>query len=201
VLNYTSRSRQIIRFTLIAPAKETRDVLLEIPKSAAEQTLTPEDAKVRVAEQTATAYRIPISLAAGETRAITVWLDEPLRESVALVDGDESVVQAVIGANLVNASGRAALNRVLDLRRDATRKAVEVLRQRDLLKDAQDDEDRIRRNLNAVASGDALRSRLMKALDADETRIELVHKAIEDAQAEADKARRVLIDAVSTLRI
>jgi hypothetical protein len=201
VLHYTSRERHVIRVTLTAPAKEARDLLLEIPKSSADQTVTAEDSKVQVTEQTATSFRIPLSLAAGETRTVTAWLDQPLREEEALVDGKEDVLRMVLGANLLNPAGRTALNRVLDLRRDEARKQAEVARQRELLKDVQDDEDRIRKNLNAVSTGDALRSRLTKALDADETRIEQIRKAIDDARAEADAAHRALTDAITTMRI
>src|SRR5262249_4140327 len=67
VLNYTLRHRQVIRITLTAPAKETRDLLLEVPKSGLEQSVTAEDSKVQITEQTASAFRVLVSLAAGET--------------------------------------------------------------------------------------------------------------------------------------
>jgi hypothetical protein len=201
VLNYTLRTRQVIRVAVTAPAKEARDLLLEIPRSNADQTLTPEDNKVRVSEQTATAFRIALSLAPGESRAVTVWLDQPLRQSTALVDGNDTVLQMVVGEDKLNPTARAAVAHVLDLRRDEARKKAEVARQRKLLADVQDDEDRIRKNLAAVATSDSLRTRLTRALDADETRIEQLRKTIDDAQLEADQAHRTLTDAVATLRI
>jgi len=201
VLTYTLRTRQVIRINVTAPAKETRDLLLEIPKSNGDQTLTLEDGKTHASEQTATAFRLALSLAAGESRVVTAWLDEPLHESVALLDGDDTVIQSILGDQKLNQSGRAALNRVLDLRRDEARKQADIAQQRKLLSDVQDDEDRIRKNLAAVTTADPLRSRLTKALDADETRIDQLRKAIDDAQLEADKAHRVLADAVGALRI
>ena len=59
------RTRQVIRIDVTGPAKEARDLLLEIPKSNGEQTLTLDDGKTPVTEQTATAFRIALSLAAG----------------------------------------------------------------------------------------------------------------------------------------
>ncbi len=201
VLTYTLRTRQIIRIAVTAPAKEARDLLLEIPKSNAEQTVTSDDPRTRVTEQTATAFRIALALAAGELRVVTVSLEQPIRQTTALVDGDNAVLQAIIGEDRLSPSGRAALSHVLDLRREEAHKKAEVARQRKLLSDAQDDEDRIRKNLAAVGSSDALRSRLTRALDADETRIEQLRKAIDDAQLEADQAHRTLADAVATMRI
>jgi hypothetical protein len=90
---------------------------------------------------------------------------------------------------------------VLDLRQDEARKAAEVERQRALLEDVLADEDRTRKNLSAVTGADALRSRLLRALDADETKIEQLRKSIDDAVAEVDTAHRALGAAVTALRI
>jgi hypothetical protein len=63
------------------------------------------------------------------------------------------------------------------------------------------DEDRIRRNLAAVAANDALHARLTKALDADETKLEQLAAAIDQATAAADKAHQVLADAATNLKL
>ena len=63
------------------------------------------------------------------------------------------------------------------------------------------DEDRIRRNLAAVAANDALHARLTRALDADETKLEQLNQAIEQATAAADKAHQALAEAAGSLRI
>jgi hypothetical protein len=201
ILNYTIRTREVIHIDITAPAQETRDLLLEIPRSNGDQTLTMEDGKTRVTEQTATAFRIALSLAKGEQRAVTAWLDQPVLQSMALLNGNDQVLQSIVGDDTLNPSGRAALGHVLDLRRDEAHKQTELAQQRKLLDGVQADEDRIRKNLAAVSSGDALRLRLTKALDADETRIEQLGKNIDDAQAAADKAHQALADAVATLHI
>jgi hypothetical protein len=201
VMTYTLRTRQVIRINVTAPVREARDLLLEIPKSNGDQTLTMEDGKTRVTEQTATAFRIAVSLAAKESRTITAWLDEPVRQSVALLDGDDTIIQSILGDQKLTPPARTALGHVLDLRRDEARKQADLALQHKLLNDVLDDEDRIRKNLAAVAASDPLRSRLTKALDNDETRIEQLRKAIDDAQTEVDKAHRALADAVTTLHI
>lgn len=201
VLAYTVRRREVIHIDVSGPAKEARELLLEIPRSNADQTLTIEDGKSHVTEQTATAFRIALALAPGESRAVTAWLDQPLHQTIALVDGNDAVLRSLISEDKLNAAGRAALGHVLDLRRDEARKQANVAQQRKLLDDVQQDEDRIRKNLTAVTAADPLRSRLTKALDADETRIEQLRKAIADAQAEADNAHQALADAVATLHL
>jgi len=201
VLTYTVRTREAIQTVVTAPAKEARDLLLEIPKSNTDQTVTPEDGKLRVTEQTATAFRIALSLAAGESRTVTVWLDQPVHQTVSLVDDDDAVLQTIVGEDKLNAAGRVALGRILDLRRDEAARQAVVEQQQKLLDDVQQDEDRIRKNLAAVTAADPLRSRLTKALDADETKIEQLRRSIDEAQAAVDKSHRALADAVAALRI
>jgi hypothetical protein len=200
VLTYTVRYRQVIRVSVTAPAKEARDLLLEIPRTG-DETLTMEDGKTKVTEQTANAYRIALSLAAGQSRVVTAWLDRPIVQGVALVNGDYTVLRTIAGDDTLDAAGRAALAHILDQRRDEARKQSDLAGLRKQLSDAQDDEDRIRKNLTAVSAGDALRSRLTKALDADETKIDDLRKSIADAQTAADQSHRALADAVGALHI
>jgi hypothetical protein len=201
VLTYTVLRRRVIQIAATAPARDARDLLLEIPKSATDQTLTVDDGKTPIAEQTATAFRIALSLTQGETRTITAWLDQPVRQTVALVDGDDTVLQSIVGAEKLTPSGRAALGHILDLRQDEARKSADLDQQRKRLDDVLADEERIRKNLAAVAATDALHARLIRALDADETIIEELRKSIDIAVTAQAKAHRDLADAVAVLRI
>jgi hypothetical protein len=201
VLTYTQRTRQGLHINISAPAREPRELLLEIPRTAPDQTLTLEDPKLHVTEQTATAFRIALSLAAGETKAITGWLDAPRRESVELIDADEDVLEMITGTDHLNPAGRTALRKIMDLRQELAHRTTEVERQRKLLEDVNADEERLRKNLASVAAGEALHGRLTRALDADETRIDQIQKDIQDAEAEAGKANRALTDAVAALKI
>ena len=65
----------------------------------------------------------------------------------------------------------------------------------------QQDEDRIRRNLAAVAPNDALHARLTRALDANETKLEQLGQALEQANAAADTAHAALAEAAGSLRL
>ena len=200
IVTYTVLNRRIMQITITAPVHASRDLLLEIPKSTAEQTLTVDDGKIPVAGQTDTAFRIALSVKPDETRTIAASLDQPERRTVALIDGDEAILQTITGAEKLNPSGRAALRHILVLRQTEARKSVEVERQNKLLDDVLADEDRIRNNLAAVTPTDALRSRLIRSLDADETKIEALRTSIETATAEQAQAHRDLADAVAALR-
>ncbi len=201
VLTYTVRSRQAIQITMTAPARESRDLLIELPHGAAGQTLSFEDGKTRASGETATAWRVAISLAAGESRTLTAYLDQPIRRTVALTDGDEAPLDFIIDQTGLDPAARAAIRHVLDLRQDAARMAAEAAALRRRMDDVLVDQDRLRKNLAAVTAGDALRARLVQALDASETEAEQTRKAISDANAKAARARQSLADAVAGLRI
>ena len=201
VLTSVMRTRQVVRIATTAPAREARDLLLEIPKSGGDQTLTIEEGKAALTEATASAWRIAVTLKPGETNTIVAFLDQPLRRTTQLVNGDDAMLQLIVGDDTLNAAARSALRHVLDLRRDEARKQAEVESLRKALNDVQADEERIRNNLAAVSAGDALRTRLTKALDADETRIEQLLKSIAGATGEVDQMHRTLATAIATLRI
>ena len=63
------------------------------------------------------------------------------------------------------------------------------------------DETRLRENLKAVQPTDALRTRLVRQLDTDETRHAQLATAAEAAEAAMDKAHAALADAVQSLRL
>lgn len=201
ILNYVLRTRQVVRISATAPANEPRDLLLELPKGSGDQTLTVVEGKAKPTESTAGAWRLAVTLKAGETQIVTVHIDQPLRYSTALLTGDDNTLQLIIGNDSLNAAGRTALRHVIDLRRDEARKRAEVEVLRKTLTDVQADESRIRSNLAAVSASDALRTRLMRALDADETKIEQLGNSIAEATAAADKAHRTLVDAIAALHI
>ena len=200
VLHITTRQREVLRVTITGPANEPRRVLVEIPKDG-DRTLTVEGGPIPGVEETATAWRVPVSLKPGEVRKLTATIDRLEREQTALLADDAEVVVRLLNEQTLSPVARTALQRLAALRQDeaAKRATVEQLKaqQAAILQD----EDRIRRNLGAVAANDALHARLTRALDADETKLEQLNQAIEQATAAADKAHQALAEAAGSLRI
>jgi hypothetical protein len=200
VLSVTSRRREILRLTISAPANEPRKVEVEIPKDG-DRTLTVEGGPVAGTEETATDWRVPVSMQPGEIRRLTVYLDRQVHENTELLADNAKVLVQLLNQQGLSQAARTALLRLAALRQEeATRRAAI-----DQLKAQQaavlQDEDRIRRNLAAVTPNDALHARLTRALDADESRLEQLGQAIEQATASADKAHQALADAVRSLNL
>jgi hypothetical protein len=200
VAHITTRQREVLRVTITGPANEPRRVLVEIPKEG-DRTLTLEGGAIAGTEETATAWRVPVTLKVGEVRKLTAYIDRLEREQTALLDDNAEVVVRLLNEQSLTPAARTALQRLAALRQDEAAKRTTV----DQLKAQQtailEEEDRIRKNLSAVAANDALHARLTRALDADETKLEQLSQAIDQATAAADKAHQVLADAAGSLRL
>ena len=200
VLHVTLRQREVLRVTLTAPEADPRRVLVEIPRGG-DQTLTLEGGPVAGTEETATAWRVPVPLAAHQTRTLVAYVDRLVRQDTVLLRSDDQVLLHLVNEQSLPEPARAALRQVLALRQEAAarRAALESLqKQRETV---EQDEARVRQNLQSVGSGDALRARLLRALDADETRLEQLRDAIAQATTVAETAQRALADAVGRLKL
>ena len=118
VLHITTRQREVLRVTITGPANEPRRVLVEIPKEG-DRTLTLEGGPIPGVEETATAWRVPVSLKPGEVRKLTASIDRLEREQTALLADDAAGGRAAAeradvdpgGTHGVAAAGRAAAGR------------------------------------------------------------------------------------------
>ncbi len=200
VLHITTRQREVLHVTLTAPANEPRQVLVEIPREG-DRTLALQGGAIPGTEETATAWRVPVTLNPGEVRHLTAYIDRLQSEQTALLADNAQAVVRLLNEQTLTPEARAALLRVAELRQEeaAKRAAVDQIKaqQASILQD----EDRIRRNLAAVAANDALHARLTRALDADETRLEQLNQALDQATAAAEQAHKALVVAAGALKI
>lgn len=198
VLTLRQRDRWTARIALAAPPDEGRRLLLEIPRRP-DGVLIPDPA-AKPAGETATAWRLAVTLAPGEARTVTVHVDRVTREETSLLD-DDATLARVLGEHALAEPARAALRRVAELRAALAGRTAERDRLREQIAAVEKDEDRLRRNLAAVSPGDALRGKLTRALDADEDRIASLNEATAKAEGAVSAAREALANAVQSLQI
>jgi hypothetical protein len=200
VLHITMRQREVLHVTLTAPTDAARRVLVEIPKDG-DRTLTIEGGPIAGTEETANAWRVPVSLKPGEVRKLTAFIDRLQSEDTTLLADDAAVVVTLLNQQSLTPAARTALLQLASLRQDEAdkRAALEQLKAQQTA--IEQDEDRIRKNLEVVPANDALHARLTRALDADETRLDQLRTAIEQATAVADKAHQALADAAASLKL
>ena len=197
MLTVDERTRSLIHVTLTGPTQESRHVLIEIPKSAGG---TIADGFPKPTEETASAWRFATDLQPGEVKRLTMAIDHDDRQTIGILD-DEDAVAAVLSLQGASDASRAALKRIAGLRAQE----VTLVADRDALatqlQAVDADEQRVRSNLGAVGPGDAIRARLLRQLDAGETRHGELDTAIASANVAIAAAHAVLVTAVSDLRL
>ncbi len=197
VLTVDERTRSLVHVTLTGSALESRHVLLELPKLPGG---TIADGFAKPTEETASAWRFAADLKPGEVKRLTFATDRNDQQTITILD-DEDAVAAVLDLRGASDAARAALKRITDLRAQEAARTAD----RDALGTQQEavdtDEQRVRSNLAAVSAGDAIRARLLRQLDADETRHAQLDTALTAANAAITAAHTVLLNAVSTLRL
>jgi len=193
VLRLDERLRWTTTVTLVAPAAEPREMLVEVPRQAG-ATPVPGDA-VHPAEETATAWRYAITLKPGETRTLAVHADRITRQQFALLD-DDSILVRLLATTELDAKAKAALKRLADLRAARGARQAELDKINAQFDGVEHDQERVRQNIAAVPANDALRGRLVRSLEALEGRIDTLHRAAEQAQAAVEKAQADLETAV-----
>jgi hypothetical protein len=200
VLHITTRQREMLRVTLTGPANEPRRVLVEIPKDG-DRTLTLEGGPIAGTEETATAWRVPVTLSPGEVRKLTAYIDRLESEQTALLADDAQVMMRLLNEQTLTPEARTALLRLAALRQEEASKRATLNQLKAQQALMLEDEDRIRRNLAVVAANDALHARLTRALDADETELDKLKQAIDQATVAADRAHQALADAAGSLKL
>ncbi len=197
VLSVDERTRSLVHVTLVGPALESRQVLLEIPKPPGGMIA---DGFPKPAEETASGWRFAADLKPGEIKRLTIAIDRIDQQTITILD-DGDAVAAMLDLHGATDAARAALKRITDLRTQEAARTAE----RDALASQQEavdtDEQRVRSNLAAVGTGDAIRARLLRQLDADETRHDQLNTALNTATTAIAAAHTALVTAVSTLRL
>ncbi len=197
VLTTERRTRQTWRVVIAAPAREPRTVLLQIPTQSGQKLVVESGAEP--AGEIAGATRLRVRMAASETHTVTAYTETLLQQRVALLQ-DAPVFAQLIADQGIQAAARAGLRRLAELRTTEAARIADRDRLKAALADVEHDEDRLRANIAAVPPNDALHTRLIRQLDASETRIAALTKDIETAAAAAAAAHAALEQAVREVR-
>lgn len=197
VLTIDRRSRTTWRVVAVAPAHEPRTLLLQIPTPSGQKLVVENGAEA--AGTITGATRLRARLAAGETRTVTAYIETVLQQRLALLQ-DNPVLAQLIADQAMPAAARTGLRRLAELRAVEAARTAERERLNTELENIEHEEERLRQNIAAVPANDALSSRLIRQLDAAETRIAKVNKEIEQVTAAAVAAHAALEQAVQDLR-
>lgn len=168
---------------------DARSILVEHPRQQGSTLQSPAAAD----ETTPRLYRLRVDVAPGEVGSLVVVEARTLEERVVLssISADRIAAYARASGNLP-ADVRRALERAIQDRRALaeTERQLRALRQE--LADIENEQNRLRGNLQAVDNGSDYGRRLLDKLDEQETRIEQIQEDLNRLASLADRQREAL---------
>ena len=197
VLTITRRDRTKVHYVFHSQAQADKTVLVEYPFSPATHLIAP----AAPTERTPTVYRFAVAVPAGKTAALDVETETPSYSTVALLTDNLDAFVSETGNEDIPLKTRAALADIVKQRRH-----VQALTDQAAAADTQvaqlaAEQDRIRKNMNALDRTSPLYKRYVGELNAQETQIAALRAAAQRSRAAADAARAALRSTLDTLEI
>jgi hypothetical protein len=185
-------------YTLKGAAKEDRRIIIEHPRQAGWELITPDP---KAAEMTDIAFRVPVDLKAGAIVRQTITTQWARLEEQLLADLDVNVIIAYAGnANLTQAQ-RNAFNRIAEMKR----MMESLLDQTQAESNARDrvyqEQNRIRENIKAVPPGSDIQARYLKSMSELEDQAETHKRNIDKLEQQLVAERQKLADYVAGLQL
>ena len=198
VVRTSVKNRSETTYTVKAPPKESRVVVIEHPKMYDYKIVTPDPKDVEVTD---THYRVKVSVKAGETKTFPVVLENTSWQSYG-IDGmpaDQLMAYATSRGKLSQET-RKAFEALAEMRRsmdevDAKIWAVEQQRQTIF-----QDQERVRENLKSLSGKSEIQSKYLDKLSEQEDQIGALDKQKTELSRERQKLQARLQDMIADLK-
>lgn len=169
VMRTAMTTRQETVYTIKAPEKEERTVVIEHPRMGDYQIVSPDPKDVEVTD---THYRVRVPVKAGEKKTFSVVLEHQGWQSYTIASfSTQQLVAYATSRGQIDAGARKAFARMADVRKsmdDIDRKAQELERQRNTIFE---DQQRVRENLRSLSGTSDVQQRYLKKLNEQEDQI------------------------------
>ncbi len=172
--------------------------LLEQPRRQGATLTSPEPKTV---EMTADAYRIPFALPAGGEGSLSVVEEQPIEETIRLLDIDDNRLGALVSSSEIDPKLRQGLAAITARRQAAAQQHAELDRLKEQRTQLVDDETRLRDDLAATGSDPVLHKRMLDKFAETETAIDTVSAAIAKASDALTAAQRDLASYIAGLTL
>ncbi|MFP4441926.1 MAG: hypothetical protein ACLFST_02310 [Spirochaetia bacterium] len=154
---------------------------------------------VEPASETSGAYRFSLELSADTDIEFTVPLIRITRNEISLLNIREDQILYYLSQQTIDDETSAELERVKELKDILTEKESARRKLQEELSAIFRDQERIRKNLQAIDSSSDLYRRYLAALTEQEDRIEQLEKNLEDAERDEETARKALKDYIDSI--
>jgi hypothetical protein len=197
-LTLAYRDEQITSYRIKAPPNEDRAILIEQPRLADWELVSPRSAEV---ELTRGHYRIRQVLGRGGAAALDVVVQRPRQTVVQLAGLNQQAMLGYARTAGVPEGARQALERLAGMQAEVDRfdrQIKEIAAERETIAK---DQVRLRDNLKSVPAGSDLAKRYLDSLKAQEDRLDGLRAAEDEAKQKLQQARAVLADAIAKLEL
>ena len=198
VFRRTYTEQRITKYRIKAPPGAGRTVLIEHPRLAGWSMARPGKDDV---EMTADKYRIQLKLDKGGRETLTVVMERPRQETLAIASLSSPQIAAFARTTDLSATVRRAFARMAELRNALEGRRAEVRKLDEERKQIFTDQSRIRGNLNRIPRGSDLHRRYLQKLNRQEDGLEALHIALAEARARQKAAENALAKFVGNLKI
>ena len=188
VMRTAMTTRQETVYTIKAPEKEERTVVIEHPRMGGYQLVSPDPKEVEVTD---THYRVRVPVKAGEKKTLSVVLEHQGWQSYTIANfSTQQLVSYATDRGQLDAKTRKAFAQMVEVRRgmdDIDRDVREIERQRNTVFQ---DQQRIRENLRTLTGTSDIQQRYLKRMNEQEDQIAKL-----DSQRDALAAKRQKLEA------
>ena len=173
-------------------------LIIEHPRHAGYKLTAPDADGV---ELTAGAYRIPVSLSSAGETSLGVAEDQPLEETIRLMDSEDDQIGALAASTELDAKLRQTLTELGGRRQAIARQRSELERLKEQRAELVEDESRLRDDLNALGRDVPLRKRLLDKFAETESAIDAVTASIGKTESTLAAAEKELASYVAALKL
>lgn len=175
VLIARSRQRQSVTYTLKNRTDDERTVLIEHPQQSGWELMEPEKPQ----EETRNYYRFKVAVAPEATEELTVKTEQPIRETVALLDADRlDQINFYLRSAVIGDEVKAALQEIVRRRVAIAAVARDRSEKEARLKQIAEEQERLRQNMEQLDHDSALYQKYVDKMTAQEDEFEALRADI-----------------------
>ncbi|MBF0308695.1 MAG: DUF4139 domain-containing protein [Magnetococcales bacterium] len=187
VLELSRREKRVQRYSVRNRGKEARQVVVIQPREAGWEMVSPATRK-----ETGRSWRLPMTVAAGAQAPLEVVEERLQSQQVALLTSNEASLSLLVAEEGMEASVRKGLEGLLAKRRELGEVEARLKVQQEELQRLEQEQGRLRENLQTAPGDSRFHSRMLEKLDAVENRIEGVLAQMEKLRKELENGKAAL---------
>ena len=198
VLRITGTKRQTTTYRIAGAAKEERNLLIEHPRRAGWSLVAPAGDPL---DSTAEAYRLPVRVPAGGTTTLTVVMERPEMETIALTDLAPEQIERYASATELPAALRETMAKLGGLRTavaEAENRAATLEQEQ---AERIEEQERLRENLAALPRDSDLYKRTLGKMGDIETRLDALSRDLSAARKAIEDARQTLREQIRAAKL